>query len=268
VSGSLRLDADPTLRFVLDTSHRLTEEDGNAFNPETETEVTRAGLGTSWQMTPVLTFGGRLGWAEITETQTILGTSFVDEETGAEIALAFTLDRPNGNWALGYDRVLTSVGAQDTLQLTRALELPRGGVISASFGARHMPSGETYAIGALDYGRDTRRGRISLTASREAEVNSDDFEVLRSRLRANYGEDLPNGASWAISGSFFESDYTDPAESDVATAQLLVDYAVPLTREWDLSSGIRLRETREDGADTERSTTIFLSLERQFTLRP
>jgi hypothetical protein len=268
VSGSLRLDADRTLSFVIDALHRLTEEEANLLNPETETEVVRAGLGTQWQMTPVLLLDGRLGWSEITETLTVGSTSFIDEEEGAEIALAFTLDRPNGSWALGYDRALTGVGAQDTLRLTRELALPRGAVVTASLGARYMPSGETYAIGSFDYGRDTRRGRIGLSASRDAEVNSDDFEVLRSRLRASYSEDLPDGASWTVSGSFFESDFTNPAEPDLATGQLSLNYARPLTPEWDLSGGIRLRETHEEGEDTDRSTTVFLSLERQFRLRP
>jgi hypothetical protein len=268
ISGDLRLNADRTLRFVLDASRRLTKEDGNQFIPETETDILRTGLGSLWQMTPVLEFDGRLGWAEITETRSVGAADIVDAEKGAEIALAFALDRPNGSWALGYDRALTGVGEQDTLRLTRALELPRGAAIIASLGARYMPSGETYAIGSFDYGRDTRRGRISLSASRDAEVNSDDFEVLRSRLRASYSEDLPDGASWTVSGGFFGSDYADPAEADIATTQLSLNYARPLTRDWDLSGGIQLRETREEGIDTERATTVFLSLERQFRLRP
>jgi hypothetical protein len=268
ISGSLRADADRTLRFVLDASRRLTEEDSTAFNPETKTERLRAGLGLAWQMTPVLGLDGRLGWSEITETQTIGGIDFVDEEEGSELALAFTLDRPNGTWALGYDRALTSVGTQDTLQLTRQVGLPRGAVVTASLGMHHMPSGETYAIGAFDYGRDTRRGRINLSARRDAEVNSDNLEVLRNQIRASYSEDLPDGARWTVSASFFQSDYTDPAEADVATSQLSLNYARPLTADWELSSGIRLSETHEEGTDTDRSTTVFIGLERQFRLRP
>jgi hypothetical protein len=169
---------------------------------------------------------------------------------------------------LDYDHRLVETGTQDTLRLTRALDLPRGARLSTSLGARHMPSGETYPIGTLDYSRDTQRGRISLSLSHDAVSNNDDEEVLRSQIRASYREELPAGARWSITGTVADSEFTDPALADITSAQLSFTYAMPLTRDWDLASGVRLRETREEGVAAQQNSTVFLSLERRFFLRP
>jgi len=261
LAGTLRLDADPTLRIILDASHLMREEDDI---PSTETDTRRAGVRTIWEMTPVLTFDGRLGWTRTVETE--FGVDDVRE--GAEIAIDLGLDRPNGNWELSYDRVLTGVGNQNTLAVTRELALPGGADVAASLGVTHMPSGEHYGIGFLRYDRATQRGRINLFASRNVQVNSDDDEVIRDRFQASYSEPLPWGGSWSLSGSVFASDFTDPAENDLTTGQVSVNYAMPLTRDWDLSSGVTWREIREDGSDTDRESFLFISLERSFEFRP
>ena len=264
--AGLRFDVDPTLRFTVDVLGRIEEE---ADATDTRTESTRLNVGTVWAMAPDLLFDATLGGVWIETGRTILGMRTVTPTRGAEGNFGLVLERPNGSYTLSYDNTLAAVGRTQTLTVGRALELPRGAAVSLAGGVTVLPSGTEYAVGRVSYARETARGgEIGLSLDHSAAVNSADNDVQRTLFQARYAQELPGGASWSIAGSYIESRFVDPAENDLSSAQLALNYQMPINRDWDLRTGLSLRETREDTAGSSQSSTVFVSVERRFSWRP
>ena len=261
----LRFDLDPTVQLTTGVSARLSEDDNATMR---EVEAISSYIGLSWQIAPDLRFSGQAGYSENTVTQMVMGSPVSSRTEGATLGLNLTLDLPNGSLSWDADRRLTTLGLITETGLSRTLSLPRGRSVEARIGVAGMPSGEAYWIGSLGYSQDTRLGQFSLAASRSVAVNSEDDEVLRSALRASYGQDLANGASWSVSGSYNLSEFTDPTEADRESTRLSLNYNTPLTQDWDLATGVRWQETRTDGAASSDRNTIFVSVERRFSWRP
>lgn len=264
-SAGLRLDVDPTLSFNLNTLWRHTDTEGATPDEETRREV---GLSASWQALPELRLTGSATYVNIVTDTIAMMVPSRTEQSGVNLGLGATLDRPNGSYRLNFSRNLSTLGYTNSVELGRDWELARGAEIDAQLGLVELPNGSVYPTAGLSYSRDTAPGgRLNLSLNRTAAINSDDDEVLRTVLRASYGADLAQGARWSLSGRLTDSDYVNGTEPDIASARLSASYSRPLTEDWDLSAGLSWQVTREDGAADDTDNRIFLSLERRFTFR-
>lgn len=267
VAAGLRLDVDPALQLTLNADRQLREQ-GNPGDPVfEERERVTARVGVAWQMRPNLGLDAGIGMVRIDTDTTVLGVTTTDLRDGLEADLALSLDRPNGGYRFNLSQRLSASGEVTSLDLARDLNLPGDADISVGVGLTELPSGNVYGTGALSYSRDTRSGALSFSLRHAAAVNSDDDEVQRTIAQAGYNGDLPRGARWSLSGQLTNSAYVQGTEPDIASARLSLSYARPLTEDWDLSTGVTWRTTREDGADQTEESTLFLSLERRFTFR-
>ena len=265
LSGSLRFDIDRTLSVTLDASAQLTQEEDLT---QSETETLRAGVGVNWQLRPDIALNGRVGLSRVEQDQLLFGifpSNTVRE--GGEASLSATFDRPNGNYGLSWSTGLNTLGRQSTIELSRSLELPNGRSLSGSIGQTFLPTGPDFTIGSLSYSQETQRGQIEVSASRAASVSALDAEVVRTQLTAGYSGELNNNASWSITGTWLDSDFVNPINPDIRSSNLSLRYNMMLTSDWDLATGISLRETREDGSAANDRATLFLTLERTFVVR-
>lgn len=264
ISTALRFDVDPTLRFTLDGLWRQTDTEGVALREEVQTNL---GAGVTWQAFPDLTLVANVTQVVITTDTTFMGMTTSTEREGTNLTVGVELDRPNGAYSFDASRSLNQAGYVERVELTRDLELARGGALSFSIGATELPSGALEAVGGVTYGRETARGDLSLSLTQDATLNSDDDEVRRTVLSTRYSEEFPQGARWSLSGRLTDSEYINGADADVASARVTVDYTRPLTEVWGLGAGVSWQLTREDGAGDDIDNRVFLSLERRFTLR-
>lgn len=266
VNLSFRLDVDPTLSFNINGQFRFTET-VSILGEEEEEEFTSLGAGVTWQALPELELTANLARSRLVTDTTFGGTTLRDDESGLSYTLGAFLDRPNGSYAFSLDRSLNTLGFETTTDVTRAFELARGGNVSVSLGFTDLPTSSTFAIGSVSFAREMQDGDVSFSLARSATVNGDDEAVLRTIADASVGRDLPRDARLSLSGTLTDSDFTNPAEADVSSARLSLDYSRPLTEEWNFASGVSVQFTEEDGLDNDTDSRLFLSLERRFTLR-
>lgn len=265
-AAGLRWDASRNWQLTLDGSWQLSEEGDTVTTGETR-ETTRLGLGTTWQAMPDISIDGSVTQTRIDTETTVLGVTTRSVREGVDLALGMSMDRPNGGYRYDISRILNTPGYVTRISVSRSLALPRGTDLSATIGLAELPSGNVYGTGGITYGSETPRGALSASFDYDVAVNSDDDEVQRAILRAGYRSDLAHGARWSLSGQLTHSTYVMGTEPDIASARLSLDYSRPLTEDWDLSTGVTWRATREDGADQTEESTLFLSLERRFTFR-
>lgn len=265
IGAGLRLDVDPTLSFSLDGEYQWTQVDG--LTPETE-DRSRLGLGATWQLRPELQLTGSLAYVRLVTDTTVLGVTTRAEQEGVNLSFGAMLDRPNGGYRFSLDRTLNEPGFVTTVALGRNFSLPRGAMIDARIGMTDLPDGNTYAIGGASYSRENGRGgTLNLSLDRSAVINDDDEAVLRTTTRANYVGVLSDISTWSLAGTVIDSDFTDPMTSDIQATELSLRYNRELTEDWELSTGVRYRETRQAGSDPSERSTLFFSLQRTFEIR-
>ena len=264
-SAGLTFTPDPTLSFRINGSWRLTEEDDAEALRE---ERLSLGLGATWEITPAITVEGDITPSQLRVARTLLGTRTETEQTGLDLLVGLSLERPNGGYRFEASRSLERAGDVNSADVTRNFSLPRGAEIRIGAGVIELPSGTVYGTGRVSYDRDTARGALALSLEHDAAINSDAEEVLRTIVRARYSMDLAGGARWSLSGRLTDSRYEVGVSPDITSARLSLDYARPLTENWDLLTGLTLDTIQEGGVDDRRNTTVFLSLERRFSVRP
>lgn len=265
IGATVRFDIDPTLQFSLNGSWGRAEIGGLFPREEITSNV---GASVAWEVQPELTLNASISRLEITTDTTIFGVTTRSERDGVNLTFGASLDRPNGAYTFDASRTQTTVGYVNRVELTRSLELARGGNLSLRIGATELPSGAVEPVGGLTFSRETGRGgELDLSLSVDATLNRDNEEVRRTILTASYGADLPQDAGWSLSGRLTESDFITGTDADVASARVAVGYNRPLTEDWGLGAGVSWQLTREDGAADDIDNRVFLSLERRFTLR-
>ena len=263
---AFRLEADQTLTFGMSTQWTLDDEDPGLGSQRDER--VRAGADVMWQIRPDLEITAELAYARSeVESELAGGVLVIQDRDGLNMRFGLGLDRPNGGYRFDISRILHAPGFVGNVNLTRSFELPRGAEVSVSLGAANLPNGETYGTGAFTYDRDLRRGVVALSFTQDATLNGAFDAVERRILEGSYRLDLPRDARIALSGRLTDSDFVDPAGTDLETARLAVNYSRPLTERWDIGAGASWRLTREDGADDRTDERVFFSLERRFSIR-
>lgn len=265
IGAGLTFAVDPTLGLRVNGRWRLIEEDDAEALREDRVSL---GVGATWQATPTITVDGDITATTLQTERTLLGIVTESEQTGLDLSLGLSLDRPNGGYRFDLARNLERAGGVSSADVTRSFALPRGAEISVGVGVAELPSGTLYGTGRLAYDRATARGAVAVSLERQAAVTDDAEEVLRTIVQARYSMDLARGARWSLSGRLTDSRYEVGLDPDITSTRLALDYAHPLTEDWSLLTGVTLDRIREEGADERRDSTIFLSLERRFSLRP
>lgn len=236
-----------------------TEEDAAA----TTQEITRYGLATDWQATPILGVTASIGQAEIVTTA--MGVTRVID--GAEGALGFTLDQRNGSYSLDLSRELTVNGPLDRISAGRDLTLSNDASLALSLGVAEFDMGDTVVIGSVIYSQPTRSGSLDLSLRQEADVDSDDADIRRTVLSAGYTHDINRISSISFDASYAEIEEL-MAGIETTARDLDVTYTRALGQNWAFNAGVGFSERTETGAATTQDREAFLTLERTFSWRP
>ncbi|NJM81630.1 MAG: hypothetical protein HC844_03310 [Tabrizicola sp.] len=229
---------------------------------DTDRTSTRLSFGATYEVSPVLTVDAELGTEKIDEDS--LGTS--DRGTFGAVEVTQTL--ANGTAGLLLERTFGIEGGRTSLSVSRDMELP-GGTLGFSLGATRGELGSTELLAGLDYSRALPRGTVTAELDRSVVSNDAGNDVLTTR--AALGLDLNLAPLSTVS---FGLDYAETEDAGAGTTSrsdrtgLRAEYSHELTPDWDLTTGYEHTRLFTEGTGTATSNTVFLTLERVFTLRP
>lgn len=265
LQGSASLIFRPDTVTELRTTYSQTEYEADDAEG-TERSTRSLSFSASRELDTATRISGSVGWTVIEETLTAIPLTLPDEE-GLTATLGYYRDLPAGSFAVDLSHDITSAGYRTDLSVTRGFDLPTGELV-LTLGATRPEGSGIEPTGSVVFIREFPDQTLSLALSSEIRV-SDDSEVQRN-TSAVLGYSL---ALTEIDSLAFDLDYTWITDAGAGTtadrtrATATASYRRDLTRDWTLSTGYTHRLSEED-ADTARSNTLFLTLERDFAWRP
>lgn len=235
--------------------YSLREEEDPAAT-RTETVTTYAGL--AYSISERLDLDAEIGYAE-TDTEEF---GVIDRTTGPDLSLELTYDMPVGT-ATAVLRVTTDAdeGRRETFELGRDLETPTA-TISARLGVTHADEAGTDLIGRLTVDRRLPDGSLGLSLERS--VSYDDEPVTMSRAGVSWSKNVNEISSISLA---IDYELSDAPSERIEQVSIGAGYTRNLTADWNLSGGIDYR-IRNDGDGHAESPTLFVSISRDFELRP
>lgn len=160
----------------------------------------------------------------------------------------------------------TEDGTRLGFTVGRNVDLPDGS-LSANLGVSRAATGGANLTGSLGYQRDLPNGQINAQLRRGIGVGNDDTDRLITVLSLGYSHSLSPLSSLSLDLSYAENTVT-ATDSTVANTSFSATYSHALTEDWGLDLGYRQRIRDADGVGTADSSSVFLSLSRDFTFRP
>ena len=195
---------------------------------------------------------------------TTVENTTTNEGIGGGFAITKTLS--NGTIGADFDTRVTSDGRRDTVRVTRAITLPRGG-FSLSLGAVKTESSDAQALVDMQFDQNMPRGQLTLGLSQRASIGDDDDTIINTRLRASYNEKINASSSWGLSALLADTDSVE-LDDDTRRLDLGVNYRHEMARDWDLVANYTYSTSEQSGQATRSSNKVSLSLEKAFEFRP
>jgi hypothetical protein len=223
-------------------------------------------IGVVQDINPVLVLDAQIGYTDV-ETVTTGGTS---QRTGTTGSVSLTQTLRNGSVFGSLSSTLNQNGTRTTFRFGRDLQLKTGS-LSASIGATRGPNSDTQAIAALSYTRQMKSSDITVTLDRTASTNGLSEDVLDTRLGVNYGYLINSSSRFNIAVNLARSENIDNSTAPtVDRRNLRASYTRNLTRDWDLTTGVAVRYSKDStvAAGSATSNSVFLTLDRKFSFRP
>jgi len=231
---------------------------------QTDRTTTSFGIGTTYEIDPIITFDGDISFREVEET-TVGGTTVTD---GVGLDFTLTREMPNGTIALFGDRDVTTDTTRYQLGVRREMELPTGS-LGYSLALSDSDTGDLVFLGSFDFLREMPNGAFTLGLSQSATSNDDDEEVRRTTLSLGYDHELTPVSNIGFDLSVNRTDDVgNGAVTEGTNARLAVTYSQQLTEDWDWQLGYVARYTSQEGGSDANSNSVFATIGRSFSIRP
>lgn len=148
------------------------------------------------------------------------------------------------------------------------MPLPRG-AIDFSLGVTSDVSGTIRPVGSLDFTHEMPRSTLSIALEREVATSALSNELRITRASLGYNYEINSMSDLELSADYVElSQAGGPAVDETTRANLSATYHRDLTRDWRLSSGYQYQIREETGVGSATSNRLFLTLQREFVMRP
>lgn len=256
-SAALRLRLSP----VTDATLRLSREEFRAEDALATRRSTDAlSLGISNRLASGLVVDAALGQSRIVERTNLPALT---TRSGATARLGVSRPLRDGSVALAFDLGRDIAGERSTLRLTRVLDLPRGG-LSASLGVTRDTTGTLRPVGRLALSHELPRGQIGASLEQRVATTDQGNEVRATRLGVDWRQTLSPTENLAVAANYLRQD----GASRRSAGELRVSYNRALTPDWTLSAGYSHRVRDVPGSPEARANTVFLTLGRDFSIRP
>lgn len=236
----------------------------NAGLTERTTEAINGGL--TYTLSDTVTLTGSLGYNR-TQTDEGLGIARTTQTNeGFTIGTGLTFARPNGNITVNLGSDIDQTGRRDSFDIGRTLTLPQGD-LAFSVGLTRDDNGETDTTASLNWSQPLPNGNLTLRLQRGVTVNNDDANRITSVLSASYSHTINSLSSVNFNGSYSASEDTGGGNL-VERANLSAVYSHSVTQDWNLNTGYTYRMRNAATTSSADSHSVFLSLSRDFSIRP
>ena len=256
-TGHLR---SPTLgdgRLTLSRSE-FAQDDALA----TRRETSDARLGWSVPLTPILTLDSELGFQRLDSLE--LG-AVVDRTEGLVGRAGLTWQTANGSAGLSIAQSNDPGAGRVTLLANRSLDLGGQGLV-ASLGATQQGDGPAAMIGNLRWSLDGAPGTMALDLGRTVAASGIGDEVTTDHVTIDFSRPLSPVAGLSVNLTATRID--DTGANLVERMDLTASYTRDLGQDWAMNLGATLQTRHEATEPRANSRLLFLSISRNFTLRP
>ena len=234
---------------------------------QTNRQTSSFSLGFTTALSKVDTLDVSVGYQNI-EEDTILGVTSTDTQGGAIGGFSLTRELTRGTIGTSFDLRQSVNGNTSTWLFNRDMPLPRG-AIDFSVGVTSDVSGTLHPVGSVDFTHEMPRSTLTLTLQRQVATSTLSNELLTTRAALGYTYEINTLSSLTLQADFAEINQAGgPAVSDTTRANLTATYNHALTRDWQISSGYEYRMRDETGFGTATSNRVFVTLGREFVVRP
>lgn len=259
VSGRLNFDLSSEASVNVFATWNKVDEDGVGANDRT---TRRAGVGASYAISDLTRVNGQLSYSinESTNSATTEGIGYSFE---------MVHDRPNGEISAQFSEDKSINGTRRQLSFTRSLEIPRA-TLSLSLGVSKTDGFDLQPLvnASLDYTLD-QASSLKLSLSQQATTNSNDSELVRSRLSVSYERDLTALSQISAGLQLIDENFLGTgANADERSLRVNLNHNYSLGNDWGLVSGYEFSSTRVDGQPERDRRRIFIGLEKTFAFRP
>ena len=265
LSGTTRFTLSP----VIDARVVLRYEDYSADDgPQTDRQTSSVNLGLTQVLSKVDTLDVSLGFQEIDTEETIGGLRQTDTDTGVIGSVDFLRELTQGTIGTSFDLSQSENGTTATWLVSRAMPLPRG-AIAISLGAASDVDDTIIPVGSVEFTHEMKRSTLTASLERQVRTSSQSDELRTTRASFGYNYEINSLSDLSFSANVAQLDQAGgPAVNDTTRADLRAVYSRDLTEDWRLSSGYEYRMRDEDSVGSATSNRVFLTLEREFVLRP
>ena len=235
-------------------------EEDDALNTERDTNAVE--IGVSQQLSQRASFEAAIGYTEIDEELNGISST----SSGATGRLSFNYLMPDGSINTSYSTSRDQDGARHTVNVGRTFTLPTG-QFAIEIGATQDESGDPDLVGSLNYTRNMPTGVISVGLNRNVSTSSEDEERVTTTADLGYDHEINSISSIGFDLSFGLSEATGGVNNDdTRRTDVSASYNRRVTEDWSMSTGVEYRIRDEDLAGKSDSTSIFLTLNRDFNL--
>ncbi|WP_166486307.1 outer membrane beta-barrel protein [Jannaschia sp. CCS1] len=265
-SMALRFDVSPAISLEVTANHVRREESGGTNESR---ETSRAGIGAEILLDPLWTATVDLQYSDIsTEVDDGFGGRLISGQTGTGFTLTVNREFRTGTLGVSVSRQIAANGAEDSVRVSRTMELANDGVLSWSLGLVSFSNGDTSPIASFAYAVPTRRGNFAVNLQQMTALNEGDQSVISTVAGLSYNLSTTEISRWSLTGDLTRVDVVGSDTEDQQRLEVGVSYSHALTRDWDLSAGVSHRVNYAGGDQDSSASTLSIALGRSFSLRP
>ncbi|MEE4189090.1 MAG: hypothetical protein V2I76_11670 [Roseobacter sp.] len=255
LSGDLFFVLNPRFTVGLDGLYRDFDEDG----PD-DLDTTDIRIDTFADVIFSQTLSGRfaLGWEEVEESGTTNNT-----ENGVVFDASLTQAMPRSDVTVGLGTDIVASGRRSEVRFGQSFDLPRN-TLSYSLGLSRVEGEGTEPLLGLGWSQDLPRGALRALVEQTPATNSDNDNLINSRVVVGYTQELTPRSGFDLEFSFIDSSNRTIDDDDSQRLDIDLTYRHEVYRDWDLISGVSLVRLDEDGDDDRDANTIFIGLEKTF----
>ncbi len=251
------LRLSPTVTGTFGGAYRLYNADDTE---DTRRETVRNYIGLNYAITPIWNLDARFGYATIDTRE--FGTT--TRSDGPEGLVRLVREMPNGSVSAEAEQYVTEDGEIRTLSVGRSFTLPTGD-FAASIGVADSELDQSAVIGSLNWRQETAQGEFSALFRRWVEFDEEKGNVLRTGLFLGYNYQINS-----VSGIVLDAGYTISEEinNQIDRADFVAAYQHSITKDWAVRTGYNYRMRKERAEPRANSHSVFVTLGRDFMIRP
>ncbi len=232
----------------------------------TERQTTTISTGVTYDVSAVTTVDVSLGISQVDETRRAVPSSTTDENFVGSFSV--TRDLPSGTANAQVDQTFTSNGSRTNATVGRTFLLPNG-TLGFNVGATYGPFEQLTPIGDLTYVHSLSSSQITASLRRRVGTSIQDRETQQTLAKFNYDYFINPVSSVSFGVTYVDQqDDGTGASNQRQRADFNASYTRAITQDWGVTVGYQRSYDDFVGSGSADGNSVYLTLGRQFVLKP